>query len=98
MRKSKQGKHKKTKGTNLKTSPLKTYKKQVKRMKNRLNDPVFKLATTGTDVPLELVSLKSKYQARLDGAELHLKNYDKVQEEKKAAALKAAAHAKPKVV
>jgi hypothetical protein len=76
MRKSK-GKKKKTSGTNLKTSPLKTYKKQVKRMKNRLKGIPFE--ELGSNL-----ALVTKYKTRLDGAELHLRNYDKEQEQKRA--------------
>lgn len=96
MRKSKQGKYKKTSGTNLKVSPLKRFKKQVKRMKNnirKLNDNIdFSQITEGP-----MVDLKKKYETRLEGAELHLKNYDKEQEQKKADEMKAAALLKKKV-
>lgn len=79
MRKSKQNRKKKTSGTNLKVSPLKTYKKQVKRMNNRLKG-------VGNPAVINEQQLQ-KYKTRLEGAELHLKNYDKEQEEKKAAAI-----------
>jgi hypothetical protein len=87
MRKSKQNKNKKSSGTNLKVSPLKRYKKQVKRMKNRLKDIPFE--ELGSNV-----ALVTKYKTRLDGAETHLRNWDKEQEQKKADAMKAAALAK----
>jgi hypothetical protein len=80
MRKAKQARKKKTSGTNLKTSPLKTYKKQVKRMKNRLKG----LTSIGNDV----------YKARLERAEEHLRNYDKEQEIKKADEMKTRASKK----
>ena len=79
MRKNK-GKNKKQSGKNLKVSPLKRYKKQIKRMKHRLQDGI--------------LEKKDIYKTRLDGAEEHLRNYDKEQEQKKADALKAAALAK----
>jgi hypothetical protein len=82
MRKSKQTRKKNQKGTNLKVSPLKTYKKQVKRMKNRLKG----MENVSIDDPHSRV-----YQTRLDGAEAYLKNYDALQEQKKADAMKAAA-------
>lgn len=85
MRKSKQNRKKKTLGTNLKTSPLKTYKKQIKRMKNRLKDGIAEGIVT------------SIWKKRLEGAELHLKNYDREQEQKKADAMKNA-HLKTRLV
>jgi len=87
MRKSKQNRKKKTSGTNLKTSPLKTYKKQVKRMKNRLEELK---GEAYAGVPDVVSLLKAKYQVRLDGAEAYLRNYDKLQEQKKADLMKAA--------
>ena len=50
-------------------------------MKNRLKDIPFE--ELGSNV-----ALVTKYKTRLDGAEAHLKNYDKEQEQKKADALK----------
>ena len=82
MRKSKQNRKKKTSGTNLKVSPLKTYKKQVKRMNNRLKDPC-----NCPDAVCGCSGKRDIYKARLNGAELHLKNYDREQEQKKAEAL-----------
>lgn len=77
MRKSKQNRKKNQKGTNLKVSPLKRYKKQIKRMKNRLKEPEGEML------------LHTIYKARLERAETVLKNWDKEQEQKKAAALTA---------
>jgi hypothetical protein len=91
MRKSKQNKKKKKAGTNLKTSPLKTYKKQVKRMKNNISKINNNVDTTQDVVFAEL---KAKYQTRLDGAELFLKNWDSLQQQKKADAMTAAIKAK----
>jgi hypothetical protein len=79
---------KKSKGTNLKVSPLKKFKKSVKRMKNRM------IWHQGEAVPDE--QQLSKYKARLAWAEDHLLKYDKEQEKKKADEMKAAA-AKKKV-
>ena len=86
MRKSKQNKHKRLYGTNLKVSPLKKFKKIVKRMKNRLK---------GLDNNPESIGEKrSVYMTRLERAENELKNWEKNQEQKKADAFKAAALAK----
>ena len=62
------------KGTLPKTSPLKTYKKQVKRMKNRLKD-----LAVGPEFNSELTT---KYETRLQNAELFLKEYEQKQAEK----------------
>ena len=91
MRKSKRNKNKKTSGTNLKVSPLKRYKKQVKRMKNRIAE--YKRFPEFDNKP-EFQEQVKKYQTRLEGAEEHLRNWDKEQEQKKADAFKAAALAK----
>jgi hypothetical protein len=88
MRKNK-GKGKKTSGTNLKVSPLKTYKKQTKRMKNRLKDPC-----SCPDAICGCSGKRDIYKARLERAELHLKNYDKEQEQKKADEMKVRASKK----
>jgi len=90
MRKSKQNRKKKQSGTNLKVNPLKRYKKQVKRMKNRLKGVPFE--EFGSPAALEMTRTdKIKWQTRLDGAETVLRNWDKLQEQKKADAMKAAA-------
>lgn len=82
MRKSKQNKHKRLYGTNLKVNPLKKFKKQIKRMNHRLQE---------TDIPAEK---KQVYTTRLKNAELELKNWDKNQELKRQADMAAKASKK----
>ena len=82
MRKSKQSKHKRLFGTNLKVNPLKKFKKQIKRMTHRLKDE---------NLPTEK---KMIYKSRLLGAEQQMKNWEKNQEAKKQANLQKKAQGK----